>query len=94
MCGQLMPTVIFTMVPELGLRIGANPAEQLGEPMIHIRAQMSDAMQRLANFLQQNRAETLNVAGKPKLPFALRYERRASVYLCRALGRMEEPRVW
>jgi hypothetical protein len=60
-CGQLMPTVIFTMGPELGPRIGANPAtaEQLGEPVIHIHAQMSDAMQRLANFLQQNRAETV-----------------------------------
>jgi hypothetical protein len=34
-------------------------AEQLGEPVIHIHAQMSDAMERLANFLQQNRAETV-----------------------------------
>ena len=31
------------------------------EPVIYIYAQMSDAMERLANFLQQNRAETLNV---------------------------------
>jgi hypothetical protein len=50
-----------------GSALTLRTAEQLGEPVIHIHAQMSDAMERLANFLQQNRAETLNVAGSGAL---------------------------
>jgi len=31
---------------------------------------------------------------KPKLPFALRHERRTPVHLCRTLGKLERSRIW
>jgi hypothetical protein len=37
-----------------GSALTLRTAEQLGEPVIHMHAQMSDAMERPANFLQQN----------------------------------------
>jgi hypothetical protein len=60
MCGQLMPTALqWARSSGRESALTQRTAEQLGEPVIHIHAQMSDAMERLANFLQRNRAETV-----------------------------------